>query len=299
MSKFAIDPGHGNVNGSLGGDGGAVGYLVEQDCALDIATKVISKLQSLGHTAYNVRPSSASSVSNSLQKRCDGAFGADYLVSIHLNAGGGKGSEVFAMSTAGKALAAKVLNSLVGLGFTNRGVKDGSNLYVIKHSQPPAILIEVCFVDTKSDADLYNSLGSEKIASAIVQGLTGKTVSSTSSDLITEVKNIKLKAQIASLQYYMNADYNAKLNHRDGNIYQETLDNLKSIGNIIKKGHKSHVVLWLQQKLEMWEYLKKGSYTDMLYDEPTFQAVTELQKKWERPTDGVLRPETWSIFLNN
>lgn len=299
MSKFAIDPGHGNVNGSLGGDGGAVGYLIEQDCALDIATKVISKLQSLGHTAFNVRPSSASSVSNSLQKRCDAASGADYLVSIHLNAGGGKGSEVFAMSTAGKALAAKVLSALVALGFTNRGVKDGSNLYVIKRSQPVAILIEVCFVDTQSDADLYNSLGSEKIASAIVQGLTGQTVNGASSDLITEVKDTKLKSQISSLQYYMNVDYNAKLKHTDGNIYQETLDNLKSIGNIIAKGHKSHIVLWLQQKLVMYGYLKKGSYTDMVYDEATFQAVTELQKNWERPTDGVLRMETWNIFLNN
>jgi hypothetical protein len=28
MSKFAIDPGHGNVNGSLGGDSGAVSGLL-------------------------------------------------------------------------------------------------------------------------------------------------------------------------------------------------------------------------------------------------------------------------------
>ena len=118
-------------------------------------------------------------------------------------------------------------------------------------------------------------------------------------DLISETKNATLKSQISSLQYYMNVDYNAKLKHTDGNIYQETLNNLKSIGNIIKKGHKSHIVLWLQQKLEQYGYLKENSYTPMLYDEATFQAVTELQKKWERPTDGVLRPETWSVFLNN
>ena len=127
----------------------------------------------------------------------------------------------------------------------------------------------------------------------------GNTVVVSGDTLISETKNKTLKEQISSLQYHMNVDYNAKLKHTDGNIYQETLDNLKSIGNIIKKGHKSHIVLWLQQKLEMWGYLKKGSYTEMLYDEPTFQAVTELQKNWERPTDGVLRMETWSIFLNN
>lgn len=72
---------------------------------------------------------------------------------------------------------------------------------------------------------------------------------------------------------------------------------LKWIQDIIIKSHKSHVVLWLQQKLEQYEYLKENSYTQMLYDEPTFQAVTKLQKNWERPTDGVLRLETWNIFL--
>src|SRR5690348_9082160 len=106
MSKFAIDPGHG-----VGQDGGAVGYLNEQNCALDIANKVISKLQSLGHEAWNARPFSACSVTDSLQKRCDSAANADYLVSIHLNAGGGKGSEVFAMSTTGNALASNVIKS--------------------------------------------------------------------------------------------------------------------------------------------------------------------------------------------
>ena len=52
-------------------------------------------------------------------------------------------------------------------------------------------------------------------------------------DLISETKNATLKSQISSLQYYMNVDYNAKLKHTDGNIYQETLNNLKSIGNIL------------------------------------------------------------------
>ena len=172
MSKYAIDPGHGCYP-----DTGAEGFLNEQNCALDIANRVISKLQSLGHEAWNARPSNASSVTDSLQQRCDSAANADYLVSIHLNTGGGKGSEVYAMSAAGNALASRVVNSLVSLGFVNRGVKDGSGLYVIRHSDPVAILIEICFVDTQGDADLYNKLGIEVIANAIVEGLTGQTVS--------------------------------------------------------------------------------------------------------------------------
>ncbi len=191
MSKFAIDPGHGDVNGSLGGDGGAVGYLNEQNCALDIANRVISKIQSIGHQAWNIRPFNASSVTDSLQKRCDGAVDADYLVSIHLNSGGGRGSEIFAMSSAGNALASKVLNELVALDFTNRGVKDGSGLYVIRHSNPVAILIEVCFVDSQGDADLYNRLGADVIATAIAEGLTGQTIQENNhnSDFIKSVQH--------------------------------------------------------------------------------------------------------------
>ena len=55
---------------------------------------------------------------------------------------------------------------------------------------------------------------------------------------------------------------------------------------------------WIQQKLIGYGYLEKGQDTGV-YDESTFQAVTNLQKKWGRPTDGVMRLETWYIFLNN
>ncbi|APM40532.1 peptidoglycan recognition protein family protein [Clostridium kluyveri] len=112
------------------------------------------------------------------------------------------------------------------------------------------------------------------------------------------VKPNTLIEQIKALQYNLNIDYNAGL-AVDGIAGPATMAALKGIQDIIVKGHKSNVVLWLQQKLEQYGYLKENSYTQMLYDEPTFQAVTELQKNWERSTDGVLRPETWSIFLNN
>ncbi|MEY7999421.1 GH25 family lysozyme [Clostridium sp. Mt-5] len=107
-----------------------------------------------------------------------------------------------------------------------------------------------------------------------------------------------LVEQIRALQYDLNSEYNAGL-VVDGVAGPATMAALKGIQNIIVKGHKSYVVLWVQQKLQSYGYLKKDSYEEKVYDEPTFQAVTNLQKNWGRPTDGVLRPETWSIFLNN
>jgi lysozyme len=115
---------------------------------------------------------------------------------------------------------------------------------------------------------------------------------------VTPAKPNILLQQIKALQYNLNLDYSAKL-VVDGIAGNETMAVLKGIQNIIAKGHKSHVVLWIQQKLEQYGYLKKNSYTPMVYDEATFQAVTNLQKNWRKATDGILGPDTWSIFLNN
>jgi hypothetical protein len=102
---------------------------------------------------------------------------------------------------------------------------------------------------------------------------------------------------IKALQYDLNIDYNAKLS-LTGVVSDSLISALKGIQNIICKGHKSNTVQWIQQKLIGYGYLGRGLDTGV-YDEPTFQAITEMQKNWERPTDGVLRIETWKIFLEN
>ncbi|BAH07572.1 GH25 family lysozyme [Clostridium kluyveri] len=117
-------------------------------------------------------------------------------------------------------------------------------------------------------------------------------------DTNQSVKPSTLIEQIKALQYNLNIDYNAKLTI-DGIVGPATMAALKGIQDIIIKGHRSHLVLWIQQKLEQYGYLKENSYTQMLYDETTFQAVTELQKNWGRSTDGVLKLQTWDIFLSN
>ena len=108
----------------------------------------------------------------------------------------------------------------------------------------------------------------------------------------------KFTETIKSLQYDLNSEYNAGL-VIDGVAGNKTIEALKGIQNIIVKGHKSYAVLWVQQKLEGYGYLKKNSYTPKVYDEATFQAVTELQKNWGKATDGILGLQTWNILLNN
>ena len=176
---IAVDLGHG-----VNPDRGAIGNIAEEKIINEVGTKVIAKLRALGHTVVELRPSSASSVSNSLTQRYTKANnnGVDMCVSIHANAGGGVGTEVFTYNAKEVPQARAVLNNIVALGFRNRGIKDGSGLAMVKRPSATAMLIEVCFVDTQSDVDLYNSVGAEKIANAIVQGLTGQTVTSSSSE---------------------------------------------------------------------------------------------------------------------
>lgn len=57
-------------------------------------------------------------------------------------------------------------------GFINRGGKSGSHLYFIKYTKKKSMLIEICFVDSKADVELYKK-NFEAICEAIASSLTG------------------------------------------------------------------------------------------------------------------------------
>lgn len=170
--KIALDCGHGVRCANGKHDIGARGNgKQEDDLVLELGNLIESKLMKLGHKIVKVRPLSAISVSDSLQKRCHKAnvSKCDIFVSLHFNALNGRvgGSEVFAASKAGSAIASSVLDEIVELGFYDRGVKP-ANFWVIRNTTMPAILIECCFIDNAKDMALYNA---NKMADAIVSGL--------------------------------------------------------------------------------------------------------------------------------
>jgi N-acetylmuramoyl-L-alanine amidase len=171
--KFGIDIGH-----NCPPDSGANGIKSEDKLTMELGNKVIAKLENLGHTVIACKPNSASTVNQSLGSRCNKANSnrVDIFVSIHFNAFNGKanGSEVFAISDAGRKTAKSVLDEIVKLGFFNRGVKSGSHLYVLRRTNMPGILIEGCFIDSAKDMQIYDG---EAMANAIVAGLTGKVAS--------------------------------------------------------------------------------------------------------------------------
>lgn len=169
--KIALDYGHCLSGSDTGASGN--GYR-EEVCTREIGKLVKSKLEALGNTVVVVSPDYSTSVSESLRTRVNlvNSSGASLSVSIHLNAGGGLGSEIYTKNGVAFKQATDVLNQLVAIGYRNRGIKDGSELALVGGVNIQSMLIECCFIDS-ADMNMYNA---DKIATAIVKGLTGSSV---------------------------------------------------------------------------------------------------------------------------
>lgn len=165
-----LDPGHG------GKDPGAVGNgLQEKDLTLKIALKIKDMLTAYEDVRVNMTRNQ--DVTLSLKQRTDAAnaWGADYLMSIHINAGGGTGFESF-IYTGSSGITVANQNVIHGkimeqLNVRDRGKKSG-NLHMLRESKMPAILTECLFIDTKSDAGkLKDESFLDKVALGHVNGL--------------------------------------------------------------------------------------------------------------------------------
>ena len=173
--KFLVSVGH-TASGNIGC--GAVGLLNESNCTREIAPLVVKKLQALGHEAIKLQIDTSNKHDYVDRTNQANNTNADMFVEIHLNSGGGTGTEVFTTPGSGAAEKARKVSECVAkrLNIRNRGYKTSSDLYVLKHTKMPAMLVEVCFVDSKID---YNAYNADAIACGIVEGLTGQSIQST------------------------------------------------------------------------------------------------------------------------
>ena len=166
MAKIIINAGH----TKRGVGTGAAGLLNESVETRKIAFEL---MKLLADTSHEVIPAVYDVSSNNLKAAVDAANNnnADLFVSIHLNAGGGKGCEAYTWKGNKLKSAVNACNNLTALGFISRGIKDGSNLYVIKNTKCNALLIEVCFVDNQEDYNTFKKVGYAAIAQAIYKAI--------------------------------------------------------------------------------------------------------------------------------
>lgn len=174
---FIIDPGHGGTD-----PGACSGTRHEADDVLNLSIAVAKLIDQSGSTCSLTRVTDVTqSLSTKVSIANSGSF--TYFLSIHRNAGGGKGIETYyysglsSTSTSAK-LATSVQNAMVAVGcWTNRGVKTAS-YYVTRYTNMASALTEVGFIDTATDNTIFDNYFDAN-AKAIANGLlamVGKSV---------------------------------------------------------------------------------------------------------------------------
>lgn len=180
-TRFAIDAGH-----DIAWDGGCswVTGGNEAGHTRELADKVIELLTTNGCiNVFDVQKNSTgTNTVDNLRSRTSivNNWNADYCISLHFNSNAGTpatGTETYIIAKGGKAeaLANKVNNAICEkIGTVNRGVKVG-NLAMVRDTNCPAVLIEVCFANNINDVNKYDV---NKVAEAIVSVLLDKSISS-------------------------------------------------------------------------------------------------------------------------
>ncbi|KZL88728.1 N-acetylmuramoyl-L-alanine amidase [Clostridium magnum] len=291
MILDGIDYGH-----NCAPDIGASGWIQEDDGTRNIGSLVVAGLDTTpGHQGACVTPlgETFSSVIGSLAKRCQiaNSLGVNRYVSIHMNAsnGQGHGVEIFANSDAAKQIAEPILSNLVALGFTNRGIKS-ENLYVLRNTVAPAILIEICFCDSEVDHAIYNE---QNIATAIIRGLTGQNAVSIPipTPITKQAFGTTWNKDYASLQHLLNVqgfrDRNNNLLAEDGFPGALTLSAASKC--IVKHGGQGDITKWIQCKL--------GITADGIFGTQTLITVQDFQNSNGLQPDGIVGQNTWRKLL--
>lgn len=199
---------------------GAVGIIDESVETRTVGKALITKLKAMGHTVVDCTNDYAASTNENLSKICEmaNAQKLDLFVSIHFNAGKGKGTEVYTYGGTKHTEAINICENMSKLGFSNRGVKDGSKLYVIRKTETKSMLVEVCFVDTQSDVSLYKS-NVANIVNAIAEGITGEKVNNENE--VTDMFKDVPKTDYAYEQIKKLKDYGIINGYGDGTFHPD------------------------------------------------------------------------------
>ena len=167
-----------NAGHTLSGAGfGAVGYFKESTETRNLTYRVAQRLEKMGHKIIICNCDSANSQNAYLDNVVYQAnqHPLDLFLSIHFNAYNGyaNGVEVYTYQGKMHFEALRMIEFISKLGFKNRGLKDGQHLKVVSKTKARAILLEVCFLDNKSDAELYKK-NVDAIADAICKAIAGE-----------------------------------------------------------------------------------------------------------------------------
>ncbi|ASB89435.1 N-acetylmuramoyl-L-alanine amidase [Bacillus sonorensis] len=199
MVKIFIDPGHGGSDSGASGNGLQEKHVTLQ-IALALRTILLDEYQNV-----SVQLSRTSDQTVSLTQRTNAAnsWGADFFLSIHINAGGGTGFESYIYPGVGAPTTTyrdRIHEEILkAVDFRDRGKKT-ADFHVLRETVMPALLTENGFVDNVNDANKLKS-------SAFIQSLARGHANGLARAFNLSKKTAShYKVQIGAFQEKNNAD---------------------------------------------------------------------------------------------
>lgn len=155
-------------------------FMKENDFNRVVVDKLASYLNQLGINTIKVAPEINDTPLETRVKRANQS-NADYYISIHVNAYGtswndANGFETLIFSGADSKTVefAEHIHGkcITATGLRNRGIKERPDLYVLKSTKMPAILLECGFMTNKKEAELLvTDEYRDTVAKAILNGI--------------------------------------------------------------------------------------------------------------------------------
>ena len=239
MAKvLVLDAGHGLNTSGKQTMNGSRGIVKEWTINSNVCNKIQAILKDYDVTIYRTDDTTGKtdiSLSERV-KRCNN-YNPHLFVSIHHNAGGGTGTEVY-WHTKGTAEDKKVASILAPklaskCGMRNRGVKQAS--FAVLGCKPTAILVEGGFMDTVADYEIITSdkgqqAYAEAVAESIIEYLglkkvtTTQTTPSTPATPVSSSESFTVKVKVDSLNIRKEASFDSAVvgTVKKGEVYTIT-----------------------------------------------------------------------------
>lgn len=264
--------------GHGGSDSGAVGNgFKEKDLTLSIGKYCNERLKQYGVETKISRTTDCDSSINS-KVAASNAFKANVCMDIHINAGGGDGSEVYYshVSPNGKKLAQSIVDATLAIRQNTRGIKtrvddDGTDYFgMIRMTDAPAVLVECAFIDNATDIQIINTEAKRKafgyaIADGVAKYLGVKMPSTSKPTTPSKPTTAAVKIEAPNLSEYL------------------------------KEGDKSLAVYSYKQLLALLKkkgIIAQGVDNNEIFGAGTRTATMQVQRAAGITVDGLAGPQT-------
>lgn len=264
--------------GHGGYDSGAVGNgFKEKDLTLSIGKYCNERLKQYG---IETKISRTTDCDSSIESKvaASNAFKANVCMDIHINAGGGDGSEVYYshVSPNGKKLAQSIVDATLAIRQNTRGIKvrldkDGTDYYgMIRETDAPAVLVECAFIDNATDIQIINTEAKRKafgyaIADGVAKYLGVKMPSTSKPTTPSKPTTATVKIEAPNLKDYL------------------------------KEGDRNLAVYSYKQLLALLEkkgIIAQGVDNNEIFGAGTKTATKQVQLAAGITTDGLAGPQT-------